>query len=325
MQLGLYNLSKPVILAPMAGITDKAFREIVFLVGGKYAVTEMISSKALVYNNSKTIEMIDLKGEREPCIVQIFGSEPDSMAQAAKLAVEYGANVIDINMGCPTPKIVRNGEGAALLRNIPLAEKIAQTVVRAVNVPVTVKMRLGWDNTTIIAQELALRLEAVGISMLTVHARTREQYYAGRANWEWLGRIKEKVRIPIIGNGDIVKPEDALSMINATGCDGVMIGRAAQGNPWLIGRTQHYLETGELVPEPTRGQKLKVLLLHFEKVISYKGERVGVNEIRKHASWYIKGIRNATEYRTEIMNTDNYNTMKAIIIEIYSEIVSESD
>lgn len=323
MQLGIYHLSKPVILAPMAGITDKAFREIVFLVGGKYAVSEMISSKALVFNNSKTRDMIDLRGESEPRFVQIFGSEPDSMSQAAKLAVEYGASVIDINMGCPTPKIVRNGEGAALLRDLPLAEKIAQKVVQAVDVPVTVKMRLGWDHSSMVAQELALRFEDVGVSMITVHARTRAQYYSGRADWEWIGRIKEKLTIPVIGNGDIQCPEDALTMIKTTRCDGVMIGRAALGNPWLIGRTQHYLETGELLPEPDKGQKLKVLLLHFEKLIANKGERIGVNEIRKHASWYIKGIRNATEYRTVVMNTDGYNTMKEIFTQIYAELVND--
>lgn len=312
-------MNKPVFMAPMAGITDKAFREIIYYVGGKHSFTEMISDKALLFNNPKTVQMLDLTGEIEPKIVQIFGSEPIPMAEAARIAVTYGADVIDINMGCPTPKIVKNLEGAALLRDLPLAEKIASAVVDAVTVPVTVKIRLGWDRSAIIAPEIALRLEEAGVSMLTVHARTREQYYAGKADWEWIKKIKEKSSIPVIGNGDIQTPYDASRMMEETGCDGVMIARAALGNPWLISRTQHFLETGQLLPEPEAEKRLEILLLHFHKLLSYKGEKIGINEMRKHAAWYIKGRRNATEYRNEIMSCQCPKDVEAIFYKVYSD------
>jgi len=319
MKLGDYTLTNPVFMAPMAGVTDKAFREIIYSVGGKYAFTEMISDKALLHNNSKTFQMLNLEGENEPRIVQIFGSEPDPMAKAAKIAVDRGANIIDINMGCPTPKIVKNGEGAALLKNIPLAEQIAAQVIRAVSVPVTVKMRLGWDHSSIVAPELACRLEKVGVSMVTLHARTREQYYSGKADWKWIAEIKCRIKIPVIGNGDIQTPEDALKMIKETGCDGVMIARGALGNPWLISRAQHYLETGVLLPEPEPKEKLKIISSHFDKLLKYKGQKIGINEMRKHAAWYIKGIRKAAEYRNEIMQTDDPDRMKAIFQSVFTQ------
>lgn len=317
MKLGKYLLQKPVVMAPMAGITDKAFREIIYHLGGKYAVTEMISDKALLHNNIKTIKMLDLHGEPEPRIVQIFGSEPDIMAQAAKIVATHGANIIDLNMGCPTPKIVKNGEGAALLKNIPLAEEIARQVVKAVNIPITAKMRLGWSSSEINAPELASRLEAVGISMITVHARTREQFYSGKADWGYIKSIKEKIKIPLIGNGDITTPEDARKMMELTGCDGVMIGRAALGNPWLIGQTQNFLENGKPT-QPDNKERLRVLLLHFEKILEYKGIRIGVNEMRKHASWYIKGVRNAADYRNELMKCQDPMEMQKIFKSIFS-------
>ena len=303
MKLGKYDLGVPVFLAPLAGVTDKAFRETVCSLGCRSVWTEMISDKALNYHNSKTLSMLDLSGEPEPRIVQLFGSEPESMARAARLVLAAGANVIDLNMGCPTPKITKNSEGSALLRDLPRAQAIAAAVVRAVEIPVTVKIRLGWNDSEIVASELAQRLEAVGVNMLTLHARTREQFYSGKADWSWIREVKSRVGIPVIGNGDVFLPEDARAMIEQTGCDGVMIGRGALGNPWLISRTQYFLEHGVLLPEPTLEERFEVATQHFERVLRYKGERIGLNEMRKHAVWYIKGIRNAAQLRDVIMQT----------------------
>ncbi|SPF36349.1 putative tRNA-dihydrouridine synthase 1 [Candidatus Desulfosporosinus infrequens] len=316
MKLGSYQLEVPVFLAPLAGVTDKAFRETVCAVGGKYVWTEMISDKALTYHNSRTLNMLDLSGETEPRIVQLFGSDPETMARAALLAIECSANVIDINMGCPTQKIVKNGEGASLLRDLPRAQAIAAAVVRAVNVPVTVKIRLGWNDDEIVAIELAKGLESVGVQMLTVHARTREQFYAGHADWEWIRRVKKEICIPVIGNGDVFKPEDAGRLIEQTGCDGVMIGRGALGNPWLIPRTQHFLMYGKVLPEPLIEDRMQVALQHFDRVLRYKGERIGLNEMRKHAVWYIKGIKKAAQLRDEIMQTRSPEALRRIISEI---------
>jgi nifR3 family TIM-barrel protein len=319
MKLGRYNWDLPVFLAPMAGVTDKAFREIVRLAGGKYTVTEMISGKALNYQNCHTLHMLEIKDEAEPRIVQLFGSEPDNMAQAAKLAESLGADVLDINMGCPTPKIVKNGEGAALLRDLSLATKIAAAVVHAVNLPVTVKIRLGWTKEEIIATELAACLESVGVGMITVHARTRDQFYAGQAEWEWIRRVKEVADIPVIGNGDIINPEQAQQMIEQTGCDGVMIGRGALGNPWLISRIQHYLKFKKLLPPPALEERIAVVLQHFERLLEYKGNRKGLNEMRKHAAWYIKGFKNAAALRNRIMQTRDIIEMKDLFCRISDE------
>ncbi|WP_407305854.1 tRNA dihydrouridine synthase DusB [Desulfosporosinus sp. SB140] len=316
MKLGNYDLEVPVFLAPLAGVTDKAFRETVCALGGKSVWTEMISDKALTYHNSKTLSMLDLSGEAEPRIVQLFGSEPKTIAQAALLALESGANAIDINMGCPTPKIIKNGEGSALLRDLPRAQAIAEAVVKAVNIPVTVKIRLGWNNDEIVAPELARRLETAGVQMLTLHARTREQFYSGQADWAWIRKVKNEVSIPVIGNGDIFVPEDARKMIEQTGCDGVMIGRGALGNPWLIPRTQYFLKHGTILPEPSIEERFSVAMQHFDRVLRYKGERIGLNEMRKHAVWYIKGVRNAAQLRDVIMQTRSPKEMRAVMARI---------
>lgn len=313
MKLGHYELGVPVFLAPLAGVTDKAFRETVRSVGGEYVWTEMISDKALTYQNSRTLKMLDLSGEAEPRIVQLFGSDPETMARAALLAIEASANIIDINMGCPAQKIIKNNEGSALLKDLPRAQAIASAVVKAVNVPVTVKIRLGWNDQEIVALELAKGLEAVGVQMITVHARTREQFYSGQANWEWIRRVKESVNIPVIGNGDVSKPDDAARLIEQTGCDGVMIGRGALGNPWLIPRVQSFLKHGIILPEPSIEERIRVALEHFDRVLRYKGERIGLNEMRKHAVWYIKGVRKAALIRDEIMQTRSSEEMRVVL------------
>jgi tRNA-dihydrouridine synthase B len=316
MKLGKYDLGVPVFLAPLAGVTDKAFRETVCELGGKSVWTEMISDKALNYHNSKTLNMLNLGGEIEPRIVQLFGSDPETMAKAASLALESGANVIDINMGCPAPKIIKNGEGSALLRDLPRAQAIAAAVVKAVDIPVTVKIRLGWSHDEIVAVEFARRLEDVGVQMLTLHARTREQFYSGKADWTWIQRVKNEVTIPVVGNGDIFVPEDARTMIEFTGCDGVMIGRGAMGNPWIIPRTQYFLEHGTMLPEPSIEERFLVAMKHFDRLLRYKGEHIGLNEMRKHAVWYIKGVRNAGQLRDIIMQTRSSEEMRAVMARI---------
>lgn len=320
MKLGQFELKIPVFLAPMAGVTDKAFRETVRSVGGRYVWTEMISDKALTFLNSRTLEMLDLRGEESPRIVQLFGSEPEIMARAAVLAVEKNAEVIDINMGCPTPKIVKNGEGSALLQDLLLAERIAREVVKAVQVPVTVKMRLGWTHDRIVAPELAKRVEAVGVQMVSVHGRTREQFYSGKADRAWIKKVKEAVQIPVIANGDITSPEVAKEVIEETGCDGVMVGRGSMGNPWLIPKIQQYLEDGTLLPEPPLQERLQVATEHFDRLLRYKGERIGLNEMRKHAVWYIKGVRGAAQLRDHIMQAKHPEEM----IEIFQKILEEN-
>jgi len=320
MKLGHYELGVPVFLAPLAGVTDKAFRETVCAVGGEYVWTEMISDKALNYKNAKTLSMLDLSGEAEPRIVQLFGSDPDTMARAALLAIDCCANVIDINMGCPAQKVIKNCEGSALLKDLPRAQAIAAAVVRAVKVPVTVKIRLGWSDNEIVAVEMAKGLESVGVQMLTVHARTREQFYSGQADWEWIRRVKQAVSIPVIGNGDVFIPEDARKLIEQTGCDGVMIGRGALGNPWIIPRTQHYLKYEVLLPEPPFEERLQVALQHFDRIVRYKGERIGLNEMRKHAVWYIKGLQKAAQLRNVIMQTKSPEEMRAVLSRILQDI-----
>lgn len=321
MKLGQFDLGTPVFLAPMAGVTDKAFRQTVRSVGGRNVWTEMISDKALTYHNSRTLEMLDLRGENSPRIVQLFGSEPEVMAKAACLAVERDAEVIDINMGCPTPKIVKNGEGSALMRDLLLAERIAKAVVEAVSVPVTVKMRLGWNHEEIVAPELARRVEAVGVQMVSVHGRTREQFYSGTADRLWIRKVKECVRIPVIANGDIFSPEDAKKALEETECDGVMVGRGALGNPWLIPRIERYLLDGFLLPEPSIEEKIHIATEHFNRLVQNKGERIGLNEMRKHAVWYIKGVRNAAQLRDQIMQTKTPDEMK----EVFQKILLENE
>lgn len=321
MQLGKFQWKNPVFLAPMAGVTDKAFRETVRSVGGQLVWTEMISDKALTFQNSRTLEMLNLSGEPSPRIVQLFGSDPEIMAKAAVLAVEKGADIIDINMGCPTPKIVKNGEGSALLLDLPLAQKIAEAVVKSVEVPVTVKMRLGWTAENIVAPELAKRLEAVGVQMVSVHGRTREQFYAGQANREWTRKVKEGVSIPVIANGDIFSPQEAQKVLMLTGCDGVMVGRGALGNPWLIPQVEHFLLEGVVWEEPTLEKKIEVALAHFDRVLNYKGERIGLNEMRKHAVWYIKGIPNAAKMRDLIMQIKSSKEMKDVFLKVLQDHV----
>jgi len=299
-KIGNVLIPNRVFSAPMAGVTDKAFRQIIRSCGAGLIYTEMISDMGLVYGQQRTHQMLDLQGEEPPLAVQIFGSEAEPMARGAQLAASQGADIIDINMGCPTPKIVKNGEGAALMRDIPRARQVIRAVVKAVQVPVTVKMRLGWSSEQINYLDLAQAAQEEGAAAVALHARTRDQFYSGRADWNHIARLKKHLDIPVIGNGDIWTAEDALRMVEETGCDAVMIGRGIMGNPFLIRETIALLERGERISPPTAGERLSLATRHLDLVCQYKGESVAVREMRKHFSWYLKGVRGAAQLRQQI-------------------------
>jgi len=294
----------PVFPAPLAGVSDRAFRILAREAGCSLAFTEMISDQALIHGNAATLALLAHRGENGPLAVQIFGDEPESMAKAARLAVEAGAAVIDINMGCPVTKVVKRGAGAALLRDPDRALAVAAAVVEAVGVPVTVKMRLGWDGSSVIAPELAVRLSGAGVRGVAVHGRTREQFYRGRADWQGIRAVREAVSIPVIANGDVFCPEDAGRLLEITGCAGVMIGRGALGNPWIFSRTLHYLTSGELLPPPGEEELLDTIQRHLLLKMEDRGERMAVLEMRKHSAWYARGRRGAARFRERINRVD---------------------
>lgn len=297
MKIGFVQLDNPVISAPMAGITDRAYRILAEEAGCGLVCTEMVSDQALLYGNPKTNKLLDSSGETGPISMQIFGSNTGHMADAAAIVESRGAALIDINMGCPTPKIVKNGEGSALMKEPEKAAEIVRAVVGRVKVPVTVKMRKGWDERSVNAVELARLVVDAGAAAVTVHGRTRSQFYTGKADWGIITAVKKAVNVPVIGNGDIWNPQDALSMMEQTGCDGVMIGRAALGNPWIFTRAVHFLKTGELLPCPAPEERVSTALRHLDLLIEIKGETVAVWEMRKHAAWYMKGLRGASRLR----------------------------
>ncbi|AVX19319.1 MULTISPECIES: tRNA dihydrouridine synthase DusB [Carboxydocella] len=310
MKIGGVRLANRVFAAPMAGVTDRSFRQLAREMGCGLVYTEMISDLALLYSNKKTLEMVDIGDEPKPIAVQIFGSRPEEMARAAELVEEAGATIIDINMGCPAPKIVRNNEGAALMRDPELAGRIVEAVCSAVKVPVTVKMRKGWDENSVNVLEVAKIVEAAGAKAVTIHGRTRSQMYSGQADWRIIAAVKTELKIPVIGNGDIWTPQDAARMLAETGCDAVMIGRGALGNPWIFRRTVHYLATGELLPEPTAAEKVQMAKRHLDLLLAEKGEYIAVREMRKHAAWYVKGLREATRLREEINKATSAQEVK---------------
>jgi nifR3 family TIM-barrel protein len=313
MKIGNVNLKNPIIAAPMAGVTDKAFRKIAKNYGCSLTFTEMVSSKAVLYKNKKTKSLYDITGEKAPIGVQIFGSDVNETAAAANEIEKCGADIIDINMGCPTPKIVKNNEGAALMLEPDKAAEIIKQVVKNVAVPVTVKIRKGWDEKHVNCIEIAQIAEKAGASAVTVHGRTREQFYSGKADWEIIKKTVNTVSIPVIGNGDVFCGEDAVKMLEYTGCAGVMIARGAMGNPWIFKEAVNYISGLKEKEEPTPFQKIEAAIKHLYLTAEFKDEIIAVKEMRKHTAWYIKGLKNASKLREQINRMESLDEMNKLL------------
>ncbi|MCX7843409.1 MAG: tRNA dihydrouridine synthase DusB [Clostridia bacterium] len=305
MKIGNVTLENNIFLAPMAGVTDMPFRILCKEQGCGLVYTEMVSAKGMHYNDEKSFKLTEIAKEEKPAAVQIFGSDPDIMAGIAEKLNNSDASIIDINMGCPTPKITKNGEGSALMKKPELIAKIIKSVAKASVKPVTVKIRKGWDESSVNAVEIAKIAEENGAKAIAVHGRTREQFYSGKADWSIIRKVKEAVSIPVIGNGDVAKPQDAERLLDETGCDAVMIGRGAQGNPWIFRRALHYLGTGEMLPEPSPEEKINTVIRHMNMLVELKGEHTGICEMRKHVAWYIKGMKNAAAARDTIFKLNS--------------------
>ncbi len=312
-KIGDVKVDNITALGPMAGVTDLPFRGLCREQGCGLTYTEMVSAKAILYHNKNTEELLKAREGEHPLGLQLFGSEPDIMAEIAMAMEEGPYDFIDVNMGCPVPKIVNNGEGSALMKDPKLAASIIRAMAKSCKKPITVKLRKGFDDNNINAPELAKRLEDSGASMIAVHGRTREQYYSGKADWDIIRQVKEAVNIPVIGNGDIKEPEAAMLMLKETGCDGIMVGRAARGNPWIFKRIKHYLENGELLLKPDKGEIRDMLLRHARIMIEYKGEYTAIREMRKHTAWYVSGLPNASAVRKLINYVESYKEMEELI------------
>lgn len=299
MKIGDLKIEGYAALAPMAGVADRAFRELCREYGAGYTVTEMVSSKGVTMGDRKSKELMMISDSERPCGVQIFGSTPEIMADAVSAVTEAHPDFIDINMGCPAPKIAGNGGGASLMKNPELAESIVKAVVSKSPVPVTVKMRSGWDFENINALDLALRAENAGAAAVTVHGRTRQQMYAPPVNSDIIAQIKKNLSIPVIANGDITDGQSAALMYEKTNCDYLLVGRGALGRPWVFAQINAYLSEGRIIPEPPVSERMRVMVKHIKKICEYKGEKIGIKEARKHAAWYMKGIRGGAEFRRQ--------------------------
>ncbi len=320
MKIGNITLDSNLILAPMAGVTDKAFRNITKPFGVGLMYTEMVSGKGLMYKNKKTERLLSVNEEEGIVAAQLFGHDPAVLSETALKAQEGGAHIIDINMGCPAPKIVNNGDGSALMKNPTLAGEIISEVKSKITVPLTVKFRMGWDENSINAVEFAKIAENSGADAITIHGRTRKQFYSGKANLDIIKNVKNTVNIPVIGNGDIIDGKSAKHMLDFTKCDGIMIGRGAQGNPWIFSEVSHYLKTGEALPPPTLKERLDKMLEHLDLLILYKGEHIGVLEARKHMAWYLRGLRGGAVFRDTINKASTPEEMRKIIFDIEQRV-----
>ena len=316
LKIGNVKLKNNILLAPMAGITDLPFRLICEKFEPGLVCTEMVSSKAIYYDDEKTKKLMNLKGEKRPVSIQIFGSDAETMGYAAKYVSDL-ADIVDINMGCPAPKVVKNGDGSKLLLDLEKAKEIMQSVVKNSKVPVTLKFRKGWDGEHIVATEIAKIAEQSGISAITIHGRTRAEYYSGKADLEIIKKVKESVNIPVIGNGDVVDEESAKEMFEKTGVDGIMIGRGSFGNPWIFERIKYYLETGEKLPDISSDEKLKIIKEHLNLLVEEKGEDVAIKEFRKHLAAYSKNLPNSSNFRVKVNAIDDRLELENVLDEYF--------
>lgn len=315
MKIGNVTLKNNVILAPMAGVTDLPFRLLCKELGAGLVCTEMVSAKAIAYHNKNTIPLLEVAQEERPTSLQLFGSDPDIISEMAAYIEERPFDILDLNMGCPVPKVAGNGEGSALMKRPDLVGAIVEKVVQRIHKPVTVKIRSGFTADTINAVEIAKIAEAAGASAVAVHGRTREQYYTGTADWEIIRQVKEAVKIPVIGNGDVDSPQAAKKMLEETGCDGVMIGRAARGNPWIFREVAAYLETGRLIERPDKEEILEMMLRHTKMQLEFKGEYTAMREMRKHIAWYTAGFPHSAKLRGSINEVETYEQLEELLRE----------
>ena len=313
LQIGSVTLPNNLILAPMAGVTDLPFRLLCKEQGAGLLCMEMVSAKAILYKNKNTEALLSIDERELPVSLQLFGSDPDIISQIAHQIEDRPFDILDLNMGCPVPKIVNNGEGSALMKNPKLAGEIIEKTAKAIKKPVTVKIRKGFDDSCINAVEMAKIAEASGAAAVAVHGRTREQYYSGKADWDIIRQVKEAVSIPVIGNGDLLNAEDVISMYEQTGCDGFMIGRGAQGNPWIFKQVLHYFETGEELAKPSFEEVTEMMLRHARMMLEFKGEYTGIREIRKHGAWYTAGYPNSAKLRVMINEVETYEELEKLL------------
>lgn len=310
--IGNVKIKNPIGLAPLAGITDKTFRGLCRKHGAGFVCTEMVSAKAVVFKNKNTDVLLQRDEDEHPSAVQLFGSDPESLSKACEMIREIPFDIVDFNMGCPVPKVVKNGEGSALMTDIHAAEKAISALVKSAGKPVTVKIRTGFDKDHINAVEIAKMAEAVGVSAITVHGRTREQYYSGKADWNTIYNVKKAVSIPVFGNGDVTDGPSAVSLLNETGCDGIMIGRAAMGNPWIFEQILHYINTGNELSKPSQEEIFRMIVHHAELLTEANGEYMAIRQMRTHAACYLKGFRCAAKLRGQINNIETLDELRQL-------------